>query len=125
MAQALGLHIQNSSSSLTVFQIEMRRRLWHQISILDINAALDRGTEPIISERFSDTRTLPSNINDTDIMPSSKGPITSKPEWTDMSFCLMGNAEKSFVRCLVRGPASEAALKELQIKQDWHGRQEM
>lgn len=52
----------------------MRRRLWSQLIVLDVRAAQDRGTEPMIQQQ--DFNTLPpTNINDDDFDPSTRTPI--------------------------------------------------
>lgn len=61
MAQALGLHNDRSSCSLKPFDVQMRRRLWHCIWVLDIRSATDRGSEPIITEGLNETP-LPANV---------------------------------------------------------------
>ncbi|RJE17123.1 hypothetical protein PHISCL_10540, partial [Aspergillus sclerotialis] len=42
IAQALSLHIPHPPFPLDPFEREMRRRLWHAIGMLDVQAALDR-----------------------------------------------------------------------------------
>lgn len=47
------------------FEKEIRRRLWHQLRLLDIYTSSDRGTEPVITPS-SFTTPWPSMINDSD-----------------------------------------------------------
>lgn len=108
MAEALGLHVHNPSSSLKPFELEMRRRLWHQICVLDINSSIDRGTEPIIAKRFT-TALTPLNVNDTDLFPDMDALPPPRDDFTDVSFCLMGNVEKSFIWSLVTVPRDGSA----------------
>ncbi len=103
MAVALGLHLHNPSSSLKPFELEMRRRLWHQICVLDINSSIDRGTEPIVTDSFT-TALPPLNVNDKDLFPDMDALPPPREDFTDVSFCLMCNVEKSFVRSLVTVP---------------------
>lgn len=61
----------------------MRRRLWWQIYILDINIAEDCGTNPRILESWFDTR-LPSNVTDAGLDPDMKDPprnCSGKQRW--------------------------------------------
>lgn len=121
MAEALGLHIHNPSSSLKPFELEMRRRLWNQICVLDINSSIDRGTEPIITDRFTSTL-VPLNVYDTDLFPDMDALPPPREDFTDVSFCLMGNVEKSFLRSLVTvprdGTVDDLALMSWQKKQE-------
>jgi len=103
MAQALGLHVHSPSSSIRPFELEMRRRLWNQICVLDINSSIDRGTEPIITDRFT-SALAPININDTDFFPDIDTLPPPRDDFTDESFSLMGNVEKAFIRSLVTVP---------------------
>lgn len=53
IAQTLGVHRDGLHFSLPPFEIEMRRRLWWQICILDVRASEDHGSDPTISESTS------------------------------------------------------------------------
>ena len=87
IARAMGLHME--SPGHTPFEIEMRRRLWHQICFLDVLTAIDRGTEVMISTGTFDTP-LPTNINDVEFDETSSmiGPPHTSG-LTDMSFALL------------------------------------
>jgi hypothetical protein len=69
MAQTLGLHRDGGHYDLTPFDIEMRRRLWWQICILDSRASEDHGCDPTITEQSFDTQ-MPLNVDDIDLCPS-------------------------------------------------------
>lgn len=56
IAQTLGIHRDGSHFKLTPFEIEMRRRLWWQVCILDARAAEDHGCDPTIVEAQFDTK---------------------------------------------------------------------
>lgn len=88
LAQALGIHRDGTHFGLTPFDVEMRRRLWWHISILDNRSAEDHGTDPTFSESFYDTK-LPLNVNDEDIYPDMQHPPTPRPGSTEMTFCLI------------------------------------
>ena len=66
----------------------MRRRLWWQISVLDIRDSEDRGSALMI-HKDSFSTTVPSNINDEDIDPQSKLTIPDRVGYTDMTFTLV------------------------------------
>ncbi|KAI1082086.1 fungal-specific transcription factor domain-containing protein [Whalleya microplaca] len=89
IGQSLGLHRDGSNfDDMSPFDVEMRRRMWWSICILDLRSAEDQGTELTIAERTYDTK-FPMNVNDVDISPE----MTEMPEerngTTDMTFCLI------------------------------------
>ncbi|KAI1384350.1 fungal-specific transcription factor domain-containing protein [Hypoxylon trugodes] len=89
ISQSLGIHREGTKfDELSPFDVEMRRRLWWAICILDLRSAEDQGTELTIAERTYDTH-FPLNINDVDITPD----MTEFPEErtgpTDITFCLI------------------------------------
>ena len=88
MAQTLGIHRDGSHFNLSPFEIEMRRRLWWQVCILDVRASEDHGCDPTIVEQQFDTK-MPLNINDTDIDPSMKVAPAERQGCTDLSFSLI------------------------------------
>lgn len=56
IAQTLGIHRDGSHFDLPPFEIEMRRRLWWQVCILDARASEDHGCDPTIVEAQFDTK---------------------------------------------------------------------
>ncbi|KAF2840997.1 hypothetical protein M501DRAFT_1010158 [Patellaria atrata CBS 101060] len=88
IAQTLGIHRDGSHFDLSPFEIEMRRRLWWQVCVLDSRASEDHGCDPTIVEALFDTK-LPLNVNDTDIYPEMKDFPPSRTGCTDMTFCLI------------------------------------
>ena len=66
IVQAMGLYLENYSSSLRPFGREMRRRLWWQICILDSHAAENRAINRVVYVDSFDTK-LPLHINDKDL----------------------------------------------------------
>ncbi|KAH8682010.1 fungal-specific transcription factor domain-containing protein [Xylariales sp. PMI_506] len=89
IAQSLGIHREGSYfSNLTPFEIEMRRRLWWVMCIVDLRSAEDQGTELTVAPRSFDTR-LPLNVNDADISPDMKEFPKERVGATDMTFGLV------------------------------------
>lgn len=88
IAQTIGIHRDGSHFDLAPFEIEMRRRLWWQVCILDTRASEDHGCDPTIVEQSFDTK-LPLNVNDTDLSPGMKKFPPERSGGTDMSFCLL------------------------------------
>ncbi|KFY08118.1 hypothetical protein V492_06517 [Pseudogymnoascus sp. VKM F-4246] len=89
MAQALGLHRDGSHfEHLTPYEVELRRRTWWAVCLLDMRASEDQGTELSTPSSSFDTK-LPSNINDADIEPHRKEPPVERQPLTDMTFTIV------------------------------------
>jgi len=88
IAQTIGIHRDGSHFGLAPFEVEMRRRLWWQVCVLDTRASEDHGCDPTIVEQSFDTK-MPLNINDVDISPDMKDYPKEVQGCTDMSFCLL------------------------------------
>jgi hypothetical protein len=88
IAQTIGVHRDGVHFGLKPFDVEMRRRLWWQVCILDTRASEDHGCDPTITEQSFDTK-MPLNINDVDIAPGMNEAPAEKRGCTDMSFCLI------------------------------------
>ena len=86
MGQYLGLQRDGAHfQHLTPFEIEMRRRVWWYLVMLDLRASEDQGTDLTIPSGSFDTK-IPLNINDEDISPDLKQMPTERDGLTDMSF---------------------------------------
>ncbi|KAJ5623105.1 hypothetical protein N7490_011710 [Penicillium lividum] len=98
IAKKNGLH--EDKPGLTLFDIEMRRRIWWHVYILDIRTAEDFGVDPHIQE-LSDNFKLPLNINDTNLHPN----MTETPQMdngkTEMLFSLVRFKISNFARQIV------------------------
>ncbi|KAE8148791.1 fungal-specific transcription factor domain-containing protein [Aspergillus avenaceus] len=68
IAQRIGLHRDGSELGLSVFETEMRRRLWRQLAMLDATSAQSSGITSQIPYFSADVR-APSNLNDSDLDP--------------------------------------------------------
>ncbi|KAH9828067.1 Fungal specific transcription factor domain [Teratosphaeria destructans] len=88
IAQTMGIHRDGSNFGLAPFEVEMRRRLWWQVCVLDTRASEDHGCDPTIVEQSFDTK-MPLNINDSDIMPGMTEYPKERQGCTDISFCLI------------------------------------
>ncbi|KAJ5116335.1 hypothetical protein N7456_000683 [Penicillium angulare] len=85
MALSLGLQRDGSHfGHLTPFEIEMRRRVWWGLCLIDVRASEDQGTDYTIALGSFDTK-MPLNINDADITPESKEMPPEHDGLTDMS----------------------------------------
>ena len=90
IATRMGLHQDRdgTASTLPHYEIEMRRRLWWQILVLDIRTAEDSGTDPSLYEHMFCTN-LPSNVNDADVDPDMGAPPTELGGRTEMLFSIV------------------------------------
>lgn len=86
MAQYLGLHRDGSHlEHLTPFDVQMRRRVWWTVCMLDTRAAEDQGTDLAIPIGSFDTKP-PLNINESDLDPHSTSWPSEREGITDMTF---------------------------------------
>lgn len=88
IAQTIGIHRDGTHFGLNPFEVEMRRRAWWQVCILDVRASEDHGCDPTITEQTFDTK-MPLNINDVDLDPQMKTFPQERVGCTDMSFSLI------------------------------------
>lgn len=113
-AQAQGLHRDGTNFDLLPFEIEMRRRLWHHISLLDARATEDHGADPTFQDHYSDTK-LPLNVNDEDIWPEMTETPHEQPGASDMTFTLvrfeLGHIQKKLrITTSVETPEEQLSL---------------
>lgn len=87
-AQAQGLHRDGTNFNLLPFEVEMRRRLWWNITLLDARASEEHGADPTFQDHFFDTK-LPLNVNDVDIWPEMTEEPREQPGASDMTFTLL------------------------------------
>ena len=85
IADALGLGSEDEAL-FSAYEIQLRRRLWYFVGILDTHAALDRGSRPIIP--IDAMGPAPLSVADADLIPG-KVPIVLPGELNDMSFTSM------------------------------------
>lgn len=86
MAQYLGLQRDGAHfRKLSPFDIEMRRRVWWAVCMLDLRASEDQGTDLTIVSGSFDTK-IALNINDGDISVESTQVPTERIGVTDMTF---------------------------------------
>ncbi|KAH8809020.1 hypothetical protein F5884DRAFT_390978 [Xylogone sp. PMI_703] len=83
--QRAGLHRESALRKHTLFEAEMRRRLWWQIIILDNHSAALSGSSNI-AKLVWDTH-QPLNVNDSDLNPSMKDVPVEHKGATEMLFC--------------------------------------
>ena len=95
----------------------------------DVRASEDQGSEPMVTERFFDTK-MPLNINDSDIWPGMTDPPVEHERCTEMTFDLVRYEIGGTIRLLsamqkcpkqITGTsntleAKEAALERLRLR---------
>lgn len=88
-AQQLGYHREKAlrSPSVSVFNAELRRRLWWELTLLESFAAKQCGVMSIVSFRSLWDTDRPLNINDSALHPEMKDVPQDVPGITEMSFC--------------------------------------
>lgn len=105
IAHGMGFHREVSSD--TPYMKEIKRRLWHQIRVLDAFSAVDRGTELLVQVSTSDTP-LPSNVNDSEFDEATTS-ITNREEGlSDMTFNLMAHSATTLTMRLLTPEESGA-----------------
>ncbi|KAF2210913.1 hypothetical protein CERZMDRAFT_69136 [Cercospora zeae-maydis SCOH1-5] len=89
VAQGMGLQHEGSNTT-TPYEREQRRRLWHQIRVLDAFSSIDRGTE-ILLPLSSFSTPPPANANDDDFSENTSSITDREDGLGDMTFTMMCN----------------------------------
>ncbi|KAF1931093.1 uncharacterized protein M421DRAFT_2613 [Didymella exigua CBS 183.55] len=112
IAQTLGIHRDGSHFGLAPFEIEMRRRLWWQVCILDARSSEDHGCDPTIVEAQFDAK-MPLNVNDTDLYPDMTEFPQERTGFTDMTFSLIRFEVANIFRRILYIPPGPVRCTEL------------
>nr|POF17844.1 bikaverin cluster transcription factor bik5 [Quercus suber] len=86
IAKTMGLHRDGTAFGLKPFDIEIRRRLWYHICLLDIRSSEYHGYEPIVDGHSFDTK-VPLHINDSDLSSEMTEPPAEREEACEMTLC--------------------------------------
>ncbi|RMY79362.1 hypothetical protein D0862_13192 [Hortaea werneckii] len=88
IASAQGLSAKSDADE-SILDWECRLQLWFMIGLLDLQAAFDRGTKPLLGA--DDFTVWPSNVNDEELITTPQEAIntTYPTRFTDMTFPLM------------------------------------
>ncbi|EAW08075.1 Zn(II)2Cys6 transcription factor [Aspergillus clavatus NRRL 1] len=103
IAQSMGLHRDGTAFGLNPFEVELRRRLWWHICILDTRSSEYHGYEPIVHGFAFDTR-LPLHVNDADLLPDMISAPPERDEATDMTLFLIRCETMSVGLKIARAP---------------------
>ncbi|KAJ5780392.1 hypothetical protein N7457_005552 [Penicillium paradoxum] len=87
IAQRIGIHRDGSGHGLSIFETEMRRRIWFQLVIIDATSAQFCGVASTPLPATIDVQP-PMNANDSDLDPRMTEPACEKPGSTEMIFVL-------------------------------------
>ncbi|KAM0517104.1 hypothetical protein ACHAPE_005216 [Trichoderma viride] len=103
LAQNAGIHRDGTHFNLSPFTVEMRRRLWWSICVLDSRACEDSGHDATLPHSGADTF-IPLNINDSDMIVQMKEAPQPRVGLTEMSFSLVRFEATSLFRRLQYNP---------------------
>ncbi|CAG7926953.1 unnamed protein product [Penicillium olsonii] len=105
IAQRIGVHRDGSNHGLSVFETEMRRRVWFQLMIIDVTSAQSCGVSSSLLPASIDVQP-PMNANDSDLDPRMTEPACEKQGPTEMIFVLARSALGQWLRRLSSGVSS-------------------
>jgi hypothetical protein len=112
IGQMLRLHHETPAANFSLFETEMRRRLWWQIMILDIRASADWGSDVMILDQAYSTE-APANINDDEMDEQATAKLESREGFMQMTFFLLCQ-EASTILEMFHVPPGGPELPELQ-----------
>jgi hypothetical protein len=112
IAHGMGIDRDGELFKLGPLETELRRRVWHQISLLDLRASEARGTFP--THLSYDTK-LPLNINNSDLGPDTNSYPEPRVGLTEMSVSLVRLEFCEITRRLHK--TSSMAVKERMIEE--------
>jgi hypothetical protein len=125
LAQNAGIHRDGTHFNLLPFEVEMRRRLWWSICILDSRASEDSGYDAAIPHEGVDTK-IPLNVNDSDLLPCMTEFPKARTGKTDMTFSMIRfEAFKTFRRLQYASAGTVGkcgkfhAAESLAVKSEW------
>lgn len=120
IGQTLGLD-NDEGRFRTSFEMEIRRRVWYSIGVLDMQAAFDGGSHSVIANNGVLGRP-PLNIDDSVLSSaSSSTPLVEQPGLTDMSHNSMMHEALICWRRLTHIP-TDSEGQPVKIRQEWTNR---
>ncbi|CRG83371.1 hypothetical protein PISL3812_00722 [Talaromyces islandicus] len=87
LAQSQGLHRDGTNLGVSLFEMEMRRRLWWYVVTLDARLTEIIGGETSLPKSMD--ASLPSNVNDDDLSPTMTYYSNIQIGASEMTFCLV------------------------------------
>ncbi|KAF7179894.1 hypothetical protein CNMCM7691_008946 [Aspergillus felis] len=117
IAQALSLHMTDPPFPVTPFEREMRRRLWHLIGWLDLEASLNRGSESMMRSAWIRTHSL-TNINDDDFSFGAVDPLpAARSGPTETTLLIMFAHAQCALRALDLSHFAEPGITDIHMRQ--------
>ncbi|RHZ54900.1 uncharacterized protein CDV56_107828 [Aspergillus thermomutatus] len=117
IAQALSLHMTVPPFPVTPFEREMRRRLWHLIGWLDLEASLNRGSESMMRSAWIQTHAL-TNINDNDFGLDAEEPLpAAQGGQTETTLLMMFAHAQCTLRALDLSHFTEPGITDIHMRQ--------
>ena len=122
IAQSLGLHRDGTTFNLSPYEVELRRRLWWHVCVIDMRASEDHGSNPSIAETSFDTQ-MPLNINDEDLSPDMEKAPVPRVGGTEMTFCLVrfevSRTTRKFLELPGEPTQPDEAAAVVRLKEKW------
>ncbi|ETS75068.1 hypothetical protein PFICI_13552 [Pestalotiopsis fici W106-1] len=120
IAQGLRLHLNfSSSTSVSFFEQQMRKRLWLTICLMDFQNALAQASKPIVPlEEITPSLPFIRHINDADFGTNTHGPVSDREGITDISYALVKFHLLVFGRRMGDG-SNNAPSSSVGIRLDW------
>jgi len=110
VAQSMGLHRDGAMFHLSPYDVEMRRRLWWQLCILDFRLSEKDGSETCTMDISFDTK-RPLNINDSDLLHDALVAPEPRVGLTDLSIALISCEISSAAYRLMSAPRDDGATQ--------------
>lgn len=97
IAQRMGIHNEASLADCTVFEAEMRRRLWWSLMLFDSRIGQLASSKTVTLDPTWDCK-VPLNVTDSDLRPEMKEPPPSHSGCTETLFAVVRSEVADFVR---------------------------
>ncbi|KAJ6015692.1 hypothetical protein N7540_010283 [Penicillium herquei] len=97
LAQRMGIHSESFLSNCSVFEAEMRRRLWWSLTLFDARLGELSGIKTSSLNPTWDCK-IPMNLNDSDLWAEMKEPPVVQAKATESTFIVMRAQIADFIR---------------------------
>lgn len=116
IAQRMGLNFDGTSYGLLPFEVEMRRRLWWNIVLLDFRISELSGAGCSILTHVWTTK-LPLNVNDSDLFPDMRDPPSEHPGRVTEMIYVLQRCEAADLLQKLRTSTDPIAVKDAAIEE--------